>query len=513
MRKKIKPLFIGLYDSKLLGIRYLSSTLKAKGYESQLIFLKSFNSYNVDEPTPAEYELLYQKIQEFDPGYIGLSIMCSFYLSVAKKIVSDIRAFTDAAIILGGAYPTLFPEECLEFSDMVFRGESEDAIVEFSEALESGGELSDITEIENTVFKAADGKIKHIPLRPLIQDLNRLPHPDFGGENIYYINNDKILHGDPEVQSFSYEMTTSRGCPNRCSYCSNSSIRALYKGKGKYIRQRSVDDVMAELLEVRKKSPGLQMLRFWDEIFPWDKNWVDDFVQRYRAEIGIPFEIWGHPKLSVGPNIPKLVTAGLSKIVIGVQSGCPEIRKDIYRRGESQEDILACSRSLSEAKVPIVVYDFILGHPFETEKDLRDTLELCRRMAKPFRLQLHGLSFLPGTPIEEIAVERGVRTWEDIRAEQARPLREQYRSMHWWRRGRGGQQDNEKVYWYTLIYLTQFPSGERVIQLALKKENWKQKPGILLLIQRFYNYALMYKLGRRKLMYIIRRRLGLNRER
>ncbi|MDR1663524.1 MAG: B12-binding domain-containing radical SAM protein [Clostridiales bacterium] len=507
MRKKIKPIFIGLYDAKLLGIRYLSSTLKGKGYEPQIIFLKSFNSYNVDEPTPAEYELLYEKIKELSPGYIGLSIMCSFYLAVAKKIVSDIRAFTDAPVILGGAYPTLFPEECLELSDMVFRGEGEDAILEFSEALENGQALSDITGIENTVYKTADGEIRHIPLRPLIQDLDRLPHPDFGGDNIYYINNDKLSPGDPEVQSFSYEMTTSRGCPNRCSYCSNSSIRALYKGKGKYIRQRSVDDVMGELLDVRKKSPGLQMLRFWDEIFPWDVNWVEAFAARYEKEICLPFEIWGHPKLSAGPHIKRLVKAGLSKIVIGVQSGCPEIRREIYHRGETQAEILKCAQSLSEAKVPIVVYDFILGHPFETEKDLRETLELCRKLAKPFRLQLHGLSFLPGTPIEEIAVSRGVKTWEEIHAEQARPLREQYRAMHWWRRGRGGEQNAEKTYWYTLIYLTQFKTGERVIRWALNNEKLKKDAGMLLLIHRLYNYRLMFRAGTHKLGYMVKRKL------
>ena len=200
MQKKIKPLFIGLYDAKLLGIRYLSSTLQSHSYETNLIFLKSFNSYNVDEPTAVEYELLYNKISELNPGYIGISIMCSFYLNVAKKIADDLHnKFPAIKILLGGAYPTLFPEECLNFADVVFRGESEDAIVEFTDALENGRPYDGI---ENIAFKVKDIILN--PMRPLIQDLDRLPHPDFGGDNIYYINNDKVLHCDPEVQSFSY---------------------------------------------------------------------------------------------------------------------------------------------------------------------------------------------------------------------------------------------------------------------------------------------------------------------
>ena len=249
----------------------------------------------------------------------------------------------------------------------------------------------------------------------------------------------------------------------------------------------------------------MQLLRFWDEIFPWNKEWTANFAKEYKEKIGLPFEVWGHPKLSANPGIKDLVGAGLYKIVIGVQSGCPNIRKEIYTRNEKQEEILNCSKLLAEAKVPMVIYDFILGHPFETEEDLKATLELCRNMAKPFVLQLHGLSFLPGTPIEEIAVEKGVKTWEEIRAEQSRPLREQYHSLAWWRQGHGAT-GNEKVYWYTLIYLSQFPSAERIIRRALKNEKLKKNPRRLLFWHKIYNYRQRFTLGLRKLGLIIRRK-------
>ncbi|MCL2215495.1 MAG: B12-binding domain-containing radical SAM protein [Defluviitaleaceae bacterium] len=505
MKKSTKPLFIGLYDAKLMGIRYLSSTLKTHGYEPSLIFLKTFNSYSVDEPTEDEYKLLYSTIKELNPGYIGLSVMCSFYLTVVRRIVADLRKFTDVKIIMGGAYATLFPEKCLEMADVVFRGESEEAIVEFSDAIENDRPFD---HFDNLATLTPGGEPKINPLRPLMQDLNRIPFPDFGGENMYYINNNRLHKGDPAASGHSYELTTSRGCPNRCSYCSNSTIRDMYKNKGPFIRQREVSDVMDELVAARKRNPGLQMLRFWDEIFPWNKEWVREFAKTYKAQIGLPFEVWGHPRLSADVELLKLlVDAGLSKIVIGVQSGCSKIRKEIYTRNETQEDILKCSRALAEAKVPLVIYDFILGHPFETSEDLKETLELCRSLTKPFRLQLHGLSFLPGTPIEEIAIERGVKTWEEIHAEQARPLREQYHSMHWWRQGHGAS-DSEKVFWYTLIYLTQFPSGERIIAKSLKNDKLKKDPRPLLRVHKWYNYLVKFQMGWRKLKFIINSRLS-----
>ena len=500
--RKTRPLFVGLYDCNLLGIRYLSATLKSHGYDTNLIFLKNFNSYSVDDPTAMEYELLYSKIKELNPSYVGISVMSSFYLSVAKRIAKEIKEAFGLKIICGGAYATLFPEKCLEFADVVFRGECESAILEFTDAIENGQPYD---HIDNIATMQADGA-KINDLRMLDTNLSWLPHPDFGGENMYYINSNYISKGDPQARSHSYELTTSRGCPNKCSYCSTGSIRKLHEGKGPYIRQRSVDDVMAELLDVKKKNPGLQKLRFWDEIFPWNREWVLEFAKAYKEKIGLPFEAWGHPRITSDPVcIKAMVDAGLSKMVIGIQSGCPTVRKDIYLRDETQEQIFGCAKALSDGKVPLVIYDFILGHPFETSEDLRETLELCRKLAKPFRLQLHGLSFLPGTPIEEIAVERGVKTWDDIHAEQARPLREQYHSMAWWRQGHGAQ-DNEKIFWYSLIYLTQFPSGERIIRWALKKEGLKKNPRILLFLHKLYNYRIQFEMGMRKLKFIIKSR-------
>ncbi|MCL2187669.1 MAG: B12-binding domain-containing radical SAM protein [Defluviitaleaceae bacterium] len=500
MAKNTKPLFIGLYDAKLLGIRYLSSTLRAQGYDTALVFLKTFNSYSVDEPTEAEYALLYEAIEKINPTYIGISVMCSFYLSVVKRIAADIRKRTGAKIILGGAYATLFPAECLAFADVVFRGESEEAIVDFTDALENGQPYA---HLESLAVNTPDGAQIN-PLRAPIADINKLTAPDYGGNHMYYINNDRMFYGDPAVTGHSYELTTSRGCPNKCSYCSNATLRALYQGKGAFIRQRTVDDVIEEIKYARQQNAGIQMLRFWDEVFPWNKEWVTEFAHAYKKEVNLPFEVWGHPKLSNHvPSMKLLVDAGLSKIVIGVQSGDPTIRKEIYTRNETQEDILTCSRALAEAKIPMVIYDFILGHPFETEEDLRNTLDLCRALAHPFRLQLHGLSFLPGTPIEEIAVQRGVKTWDEIRTEQARPLREQYHSMAWWRQGHGGK-GNEKIFWYTLIYLTQFPSGARIIRRALLDEGLKNNPKPLLRWHKIYNYYVKFQMGWRKLKFIIK---------
>ncbi len=104
-------------------------------------------------------------------------------------------------------------------------------------------------------------------------------------------------------------------------------------------------------------------------------------------------------------------------------------------------------------------------------------------------------------------MERGVKTWDEIRDEQSRPLREQYHSNHWWRQGHGGETEQWKIFWYTLTFLTQFKSGERIILWALKHESGlKKNAAPLLILQRVYNFRLILKAGFRKLKFLLTQR-------
>src|SRR5690554_1253840 len=499
--RKIKPLLIGLYDYNHLGLRYLSSRLKSGGYEPVLFFVKGFASHKTREPSPGEYRLLAAKARELAPDFIGLSVMSSLYLQVAIDLTRILREATGVPVLWGGVHPTLFPEESLKHADFVLRGEGEDALLEFCAHLPTGRDWGQVRNL--CYWEEGTGETRINPLRPLRQDLDGLPFPDLGPGNKYYLAGNQLPAGEPLAGRYCYELIGSRGCPYQCSFCCNASLRDLYRGKGRYLRLRSVENVIAEIKWARENLPRLRFLRFWDEIFPAKKEWVEEFACRYREEVGLPFEIWGHPNHLRAENIKELVAAGLEKIVIGIQSGSPRVRREIYNRRETQEQILAGGEVLAAAGVPVVVYDLILDHPFETAGDLQETLELCLKIPKPFRLQLHGLSLLPGTAVRRLAEEKGAKTCAEIEAEFRRPLTEQYRSIHWWRRGRGTRAQPWKTYWYSLIYLSQFRLGERIIRWARKgEEKPRKKLGALLGLQRLFNCYLLWKLGTERLKLI-----------
>ena len=257
-------LLIGFYNQRALGVRYLANALNSNGYNAHILYFKEFNSINPSKASKKELDLLEDLITEIKPSYIGLSVMSSLYLESVYMVNNRISEKFDIPIIWGGVYPTLFPEKALKYGDYVIRGEGELSLIDLLDALEKSEDPSDI---ENTTLYNDQNEIIKNPLRPLVQDLDILGFPKVGGKNIYFIHNDELSYGDPQVKGFTYELAASRGCPFACSYCSSVNLKRIYAGKGRYVRFRSVDNVIEELKEAKSTIKNLKIIHFWDDFF------------------------------------------------------------------------------------------------------------------------------------------------------------------------------------------------------------------------------------------------------
>ncbi len=475
---------ISFHNQKALGIRYLEKALVSEGIATNLIFFKGFNSIKPGTCSKHELQLLKELISELKPDLIGLSVMTSLYLETVYEVNKMLRDSFNTPVLWGGVYTTLFPERSLEHADFVIRGEGEQTIVELTKAVFNSTPYTDILNLGYRVSNNSssnDCKSEGIiinDVRPLCENIDLFGYPELGGVNKYFINNDTLTKGDPILNSLSFELTASRGCPYVCSYCCSVNIKRVYKNKGKYVRFRSVDNVIEELKIAKARMKNLKVIHFWDEIFSDEDNWVDDFVLRYKKEINLPFEIWGHPLRTNKPLIEKLVKAGLYKVVMGIQSGSPRVRKQVFHRVEKQEEIINASKTLADCKVPQVNYDFMLQHPFETVEDIKETYELCMSLKPPFELQLHGLNFLPGTDIVDMAIKMNILNTEELEKIMYSPIQEQY-NMYW------GYTNNSVMsnFWYALIFMTQFSisrpfarffaaryHSKNIVKLALKSQ-------------------------------------------
>ena len=448
--KKGVIVLVAFYNTKALGVRYLETALKKAGYDVETIFYKSFNSIHPSKTTQRELELLVERIRSAQPMLIGLSVMSSMYLDTVELVIEAIDKHFDLPVAYGGAFTSMFPERFLrrEGKDFSIRTDGEHALCALADALRTGSDWHDIP----CLGYLENGTKTINPISGLESDIDNYGLPAIQCEKACFIEHDKLVEGDPQLSTLSYEVIASRGCPFTCSYCCCINLNRLFHGTGtKYVRTRSVQSVMEELKIAKKACKKLVFVHFYDEIFPNTPGWVDEFVAEYKKHIDLPFTIWSHPKMVDPEMLRKLKAVGLTEVIMGIQSGSPHIRKDVFHRYESNEDIIEATRVIHDAGVFWASYDFMLRHPFETIDTLKETYFLVKKMHGPFELQLHGLNFLPGTDIVQMAIDQGYLTAEEMDKIMYAPMEEQFGA--YWKR----EVSPESQLWYEMIYCWQFP--------------------------------------------------------
>lgn len=322
----MKVLFIvkstGLYER--LGMMQIASVLKEHHHQVSLLKTESLT-----------YEKIEGLVARFAPNVLAFSAMTgehNYYINLNKKLKSKFDLFS----VFGGSHPTFFPEMIeKEEVDAVCIGEGEHAMLELVTKLEKGEE---ICNIKNLWIKV-NGEIKKNPVRPLIENLDELSFPDrefmYDGDKDLKLNKNKMFF-------------TGRGCPYRCTYCFNHMYNQLYKGKGKVIRRRSVDNLIEEIVTVKERYP-LESIHFGDDIFLLaGLEWMKEFSKKYRKEVGLPFICQLRADQVEEEIISLLKEAGCYSGFIGVECGDEELSKTLLRRNLSNTQIIEACKILKK---------------------------------------------------------------------------------------------------------------------------------------------------------------------
>lgn len=452
---KSKVLLIAFYNKKALGVRYIDAALRKDGNDVCTVFYKDFNSLHPSKTTKEELDLLKQTVSDYQPDLIGLSVMSSMYLETVDEVIELLSSSFNIPLVCGGAYASMFPDYFLQRKvPYVIRTDGENAICKLADAIKNNADTSSIPCLcykngDQTVINEIDG---------LLNDIDGYGIPSINIPNAIFIEDNKVVAGDPQLNTMSYEVIASRGCPFNCSYCCCSNLRKLLPKGVKGVRTRSVDSVIAELIEAKKQCKNIVFVHFYDEIFPNTPGWVDKFIVEYKKHINLPFTIWSHPKMIDEEVLKKLVSVGLTEVIMGIQSGSEHIRRDVFHRYETQEDIINSTKIIRQSKVFWCSYDFMLQHPFETIDDLKESYWLAKKMHGPYELQLHGLNFLPGTDIVPMAIEAGYYSNKEMNDIMYAPMDKQF-GAYW-----QCKTTRESDLWYKMLFLLQFkPLRKKVV--------------------------------------------------
>lgn len=400
-----------VYD---FGLRSLASYLKHRGHDVDLVFL-----------TTSERELSGKILLDVialcrEADLIGISVL-THSLSKAVVLTDILRmGIPSVRIVWGGIHATISPSECIKHADIVCLGEGEETLLE---AVERCKEENGAYGIPGTWEKSGDGTVKKNSMRPLIQDLESLPPPDYSLDSDYVTHEGRLVKLDTDLfkkrmlqyrfnqMGHVYVTMTSRGCPFNCTYCCNNVLRRLYPGTGGSVRKRSLASVIREIRDIKERFPFIQSVLFEDDSFLFrTKQELIEFAQAYRNDIALPFGIEMHPNEASVEKLTMLKAAGLALVHTGIQSGDERIRRELYRRDTPDSNILACNRALTRLSI-LHKYDIIVDMPFAG--DSCASLRLLRRLHPMFSVNLYSIRLYPGLDLRDLLLERGHGFWVD----------------------------------------------------------------------------------------------------
>ncbi len=404
---------VAMHSYRNVPVRMIHPLLKTiPGVEPHVIFLKHCDTNLFTPPTAKEERLFIDLLAKLNPALVGFSVLTP-YVPMARKLTAMVRQHTSALVVWGGVHPTIFPEECTKDADIVCQGEGEGAMTDLVSRLRDGKPFHDV---ENLWLKDPDhgDRVIQNPMRPLLQDLDAMPFMASGDESFHFIESNRLTNEDPVLQEDVLWLQSSRGCPYTCSFCVEAVLHKTYKGLGRLVRIRSVDNLLEEIkVNLRMPRKPVKMVLFIDEIFGVKEDWCSEFEEKYKREIGLPFEMQANPDGVKYGALAKLVNAGLEQIGFGIQTGSDYMRNQLFNRPGKNTSILDLARELEKYKIR-VKYDFIINNPYDTEESLEHGIELFLQLPKPLFLNLFSLQYFPKYPFTDMALKDG-----HIKAEEA----------------------------------------------------------------------------------------------
>jgi radical SAM superfamily enzyme YgiQ (UPF0313 family) len=412
---------ISPYDSIVAnGIRKISSYLKKNGHHVELVFLPYKTKYSGHFDRRNYKKEVAQDLISLckDSDLIGFTVMTNYFLKV-KDLTVKLKKHLNAPIIWGGIHPTMRPEECLKYADIVCVGEGEETMLELAEKLPTGN----IKDIKNLWLKDKSRIIKN-DIRPLEENLDKYPFMDYDIDTHYILRDNRIVRmtGDLLKESMPFEdeqgeyralllIDTVRNCPHNCTFCSNSALKEAFRGKGRFVRKRSVKRVIEEIAEITKKFPFIRHIEIADEtFFVRSREEIEEFSRMYKEKINLPLGCSLSPQTLDRSKLKLMVDAGLFRTSIGIQSLDDHTLIDIYKRPVPKEMVSAMVELLDKYKsqIPRPVYHFIVDNPYEPKSSIIKGIKFVVSLPVRTKINLYPLVFYPGTELYNRAKKDGL---------------------------------------------------------------------------------------------------------
>ncbi len=286
-------------------------------------------------------------------------------------------------------------------ADFIVIGEGEDTFADVLKLLSNEHDVQP-ANIPGLAFFGNEGELVRTDRRPVIRHIDELPMPAWDLIDIKrYSEIWTRRHG-----RFELNMVTTRGCPYHCNWCAKPIWGQRYNA-------RSPDNVVKELSWLRALA-DCEYIWFMDDIFGLKPRWISQFADALDAAgIKIRFKCLSRPDILLREGETEaLGRAGCDIVWMGAESGSQKVL-DAMEKGTTVENILMACESLRDNGIRVGLF-IQFGYPGETKLDIRETVELIRRIM-PDELGISVSYPLPGTRFyDRVNAELGeIRNWHD----------------------------------------------------------------------------------------------------
>ena len=362
-----------------LGLGYLGAVLENAGIEVKIVdcLLEGWKERVDIAENLMRVGLSLNRIEEiirdYSPDIVGVNNLFTRQRENAHQIYALARKVNSSIItVAGGAHPTVMPELVLADKnvDYVVLGEGDSTIIDLVDFIEGRKEVS---ALDGVGYKD-NGQIKIIPKTKFIEDLDKLPFPARHLLNMEGYFGLKHSHGTRRKKRFS-PIITSRGCPAKCSFCS------AYKVWGRKFRQRSPENVIAEMKEIKEKY-GIEEIMFEDDNTTLNVKRAEKLFD-LMIEEKLNF-VWDTPNgvaafaLNEG-LIDKIKTSGCYQLNLALESGNQQVLDNIIKKPLKLEKTKQLIKYARKIGLDINIF-LIIGMPGETKEQMWDSFRLAEEL-------------------------------------------------------------------------------------------------------------------------------------
>jgi radical SAM superfamily enzyme YgiQ (UPF0313 family) len=285
-----------------LGLLYVCSHLRKKGVDVE-VFDSTFSSRKD----------LFSLLQQGARSVLGV-----YANQGTRPAVVEILSAAKGAgwrTVVGGPEPAAYIDEYLDAgADAVVIGEGEATLEELVPILRERS-WDKLHQVKGIAFRAPEGSVIRTQAREQIQNLDAQPWP--AREAIDMAQYSDVWRKHHGMTSVS--LTTTRGCPYRCRWCSHTQVF------GNTHRKRSPISV-ADELEWLAGQYRPDLIFMADDVFPIHSGFLVEYAaELQRRGLRLPFECTSRADRITPKVADTLAEMGCFRVWIGSESGSQRI--------------------------------------------------------------------------------------------------------------------------------------------------------------------------------------------